>query len=158
MTPLKTTGAAFLAIALLTLSFRAQAQAPACEGTPSNARLLIDIDGMTSAKGLMSASLYPDDKSQFMIKDGALKVWYAPVDRPVTHMCIWLKSPGKYAMAVYHDANSNHKFDKSLFGYSERVGFSNNPRLFLALPSFESVLFNARPGDTTLHIHLVSGK
>ena len=140
------------------LSSQVQAQSPVCEGAPSETRLIIDIEGMSNSKGQMAASLYPGDKSQFLIKDGALKVWYAPVRMPVTQMCIWLKQPGTYAVAVYHDGNSNHKLDLSLFGYSEKMGFSNNPHLMLAKPGYESVRFQAKTGETTLRIRLVSGK
>ena len=158
MTPPKTILAAALGVAICSLSVSANAQTPTCEGTPGPARLLIDISGMTSTRGEMSASLYPGDKSQFLIKNGALKVWYAPVTSPETHMCIWLKAPGTYALSIYHDANSNHKLDVSPFSNSERIGFSNNPKVFWAKPSYESAKFTAKAGDTTLHINLVTGK
>lgn len=130
----------------------------ACVGEPTGHRLILDIYNMSSNRGNITASLYPDIKSAFLVKDGALKVWRAPVTLPYTQMCIWIKAPATYAVAVYHDANNNHKLDLSLFGYSERIGFSNNPGVHFAQPSFESVRFRANAGDTTLSIRLVSGK
>lgn len=135
----------------------ATAQA-ACEGAPTGHRLILNIYNMTSTRGNMTASLYPDIKSAFLVKDGALRVWRSPVTAPYTQMCIWIKAPATYAVAVYHDGNNNHKLDISLFGYSERVGFSNNPGVHFAQPSFESVRFRANPGDTILSIKLVTGK
>ena len=134
------------------------AQVPECEGVPSDTRLLIEVDQIPSSKGHIATSLYPGDKSQFLIKNGALKVWYAPVTLPVTHMCIYVKHPGTYAVVIYHDGNDNHKPDHSLFGYSERAGASNNPHLFFAAPTYESSKFQAKTGDTTLRIHLQTGK
>jgi uncharacterized protein (DUF2141 family) len=69
-------------------------------------------------------------------------------------MCIWLRGPGTYAFAVYHDANSNGKWDHKLLGGIEGFGFSNNPRTLLSAPSYDQVKFQAGPGETTLHLRL----
>jgi uncharacterized protein (DUF2141 family) len=130
------------------------ARAADCEGTPSSAKLSIVVEGVRSSKGLMTASLYPNDKTQFLAKNGALKVWRVPAQAPTTEMCIWLKAPGTYAVAIYHDANANHKLDLGLLGPTEDYGFTNNPRIFLAKPSFNSVKFQAHAGETTVHIRL----
>jgi uncharacterized protein (DUF2141 family) len=146
------------AIGSLALSILALAptlgHAADCEGTPSDAKLTIFVEGVRSGRGLMTASLYPDDKSQFLAKNGALKVWRVPAEAPVTQMCIWLKAPGAYAVAIYHDANANYKLDLGVFGPAEDYGFTNNPRIFLSKPSFNSVRFHARAGETTVHIRL----
>ena len=64
-----------------------------CAGTPGEAKLILEIEGARSDKGLMTASLYPGDKSQFLAKNGALKVWSERARTPATRMCIWLKAP-----------------------------------------------------------------
>ena len=130
------------------------ARAQDCEGTPSAARLSIAVEGVRSSKGLMTASLYPNDKSQFLAKDGALKVWRVPAQAPVTRMCIWLKAPGTYAVAVYHDANANHRFDIGMLGPSEDYGFTRDPRILFSKPSLASVRFPATGPETTVHIRL----
>ncbi|MEO8926562.1 MAG: DUF2141 domain-containing protein [Caulobacteraceae bacterium] len=130
-------------------------QAEDCQGNPGPAKLSIVVEGVPSNKGLMTASLYPGDKSQFLIKNGALKVWSVPAQAPTSRMCIWLpRGPGTYAVAVYHDANSNHRLDIGMFGPTEAYGFSNNPRIMFAKPSFDSVKFQARAGETTVHVRL----
>jgi len=144
-----------LAAAASTLSLAASAQAQACEGTPTGARLEVLIEGVHSDKGKMTASIYPGDRSQFLIKDGALKVWRVPAQAPVTRMCIWLKDgPGVYAFAVYHDANNNGRFDHNLLTGIEGFGFSNNPHTLFSAPSFDQAKFTAGPGVTTLHVRL----
>ncbi len=145
-------------LASLLAFFALQAPGPAaaqeCEGTPGPARLIIQVEGVQSDRGLMTASLYPGDKTQFLIKNGALKVWSVPAAAPVTSMCIWLKATGDYAVAVYHDANANHRLDRGLLGPTEAYGFSRNPRIFLGPPSYDATKFPAAAGDTTIHIHL----
>ena len=130
------------------------AHAEDCQGVPGAAKLSIVVEGVRSNKGLMTASLYPGDKSQFLIKDGALKVWSVPAQPPATRLCIWLRGPGTYAVAIYHDVNSNHRLDIGMFGPTEAYGFSNNPRILFAKPSYESVKFQARAGETAVHIRL----
>jgi uncharacterized protein (DUF2141 family) len=139
----------------LTVLCPALGHTQACQNEPSTAKLEIVIEGVNSNRGLMTGSLYPGDPSQFLIKDGALKAWSVPAVKPETHMCIWLPNgPGTYAFAVYHDANSNGKWDHNLFGQIEGFGFSNNPRTLFSAPSYNQVKFEAREGVTTLHVRL----
>lgn len=145
---------AWCAVLLGLATAPAAARAGDCEGSPSAARLTIVVEGVRSDQGLMTASLYPNDKSQYLVGKGALKVWRVPAHTPETRMCIWLKGPGIYALAIYHDANANLKLDRNLFGPTEGYGFSNNPRIAFAPPALGSVAFAAAAGETTVHIHL----
>jgi len=46
-----------------------------------------------------------------------------------------------YAVAIYHDENSNNKFD-TFFGIpQEHYGFSNNANVFFGPPAFEDASF-----------------
>jgi uncharacterized protein (DUF2141 family) len=145
--------AAFAAAMIVAIS--ATAQAETCEGTPTAARLEVLIEGVKSSVGHIAGSIYPGDPSQFLIKDGALKVWRVPAEAGVTRMCIWLKNgPGVYAFAVYHDANDNGRWDHNLFKGIEGFGFSNNPHTLFSAPSFDEVKFRADEGVTTLHVRL----
>jgi uncharacterized protein (DUF2141 family) len=128
-----------------------------CEGAPSANKLSILIEGVRSSQGQMTASLYPDEKTQFLAKGGALKVWRVPVVAPVTAMCIWLKAPGIYGVAVYHDANANGKLDLGMLGPSEDYGFSRNPHILFSKPSLASVRFPAAGAETTIHVRLDRG-
>ncbi|HZL01322.1 MAG TPA: DUF2141 domain-containing protein [Caulobacteraceae bacterium] len=125
-----------------------------CEGAPTATRLNVVVEGVRSDKGLMTSSLYPDDRSQFLVTNGALKVWRVPAKAPVTTMCMWLKGAGTFAVAVYQDLNANHRLDIGALGPTEPYGFSNNPRIFLSKPSLDSVKFQAGAGETTIHVRL----
>lgn len=60
--------------------------------------------------------------------------------------------PGKhYAIAIYHDANSNLRMDKNFLGIpTEKYGFSKNARNTFGLPSFESASFTFGDSATLL--------
>ncbi len=46
-------------------------------------------------------------------------------------------APGAYAVAVYHDENANHDFDRGMFGIPlEGYAFSNGATVFLGPPDF----------------------
>ncbi len=140
--------------ALLLAGASAAVAQPSCEGTPSDTQLHIVIDGVRSDDGLMAATLYADDEATFLKSKGSLKVWRVPAHSPTTTMCIWLPHPGSYAVAAYHDANSNLKWDHSSLGSIEGFGFSRNPMIFFSPPSLKATRFQAPVGDTTLRIHL----
>ena len=151
MTMLKAATACAAAIATIAPG---AANAETCQNPPTGVKLTIIVDNVNAARGQMTGSLYPGDKSQFLIKDGALKVWHVPATAPQTHMCIWLRGPGTYAFAVYHDANSNGKWDHNLLGKIEGFGFSRNPHTLFSAPQYEQVKFNTTGAETILHVRL----
>lgn len=142
------------ALALAMTAPAAVAVADTCQGTPSAAKLVITVSGVREARGLMTASLYPDDKSQFLVKNGALKVWSVAAAAPATRLCIWLKGAGTYALAVYQDLNSNHRFDVGSLGPKEPYGFSRNPRILFSKPALSAVRFPATAAVTSLTVRL----
>ena len=142
------------ACAVLMMAGSGASAAPACEGVPSEAQLHIVVEGVRSTAGLVTASLYGDDEVHFLKSNGSLKVWRVPAVSPSTPMCIWLPKPGRYEIAVYHDANGNLKWDHASLGSIEGFGFSRNPTIFLSPPSLKSTRFEAGVGETTIHVHL----
>jgi uncharacterized protein (DUF2141 family) len=51
--------------------------------------------------------------------------------------------PGRYAVSAYHDANTNEKLDRGLFGIpKERYGFSEDARGFGGPPEFRDAAFD----------------
>ena len=46
-----------------------------------------------------------------------------------------------YAIAIYHDKNSNNKFDTFLSIPQEKFGFSNDAKSFFGPPSFDEAAF-----------------
>jgi uncharacterized protein (DUF2141 family) len=63
--------------------------------------------------------------------------------------------PGTYAVAVYHDVNSNHKLDTNFLGIpSEPVGASNDAKGSMGPPHFEDAKFSYPGKVLTLQIHM----
>jgi uncharacterized protein (DUF2141 family) len=116
------------------------AQQPDCTGHEGPVRLYVDVEGVRTAEGLIAITLYADDSSRFLAKRGSLYVGRTPAKAPVTSTCIYLPGTGVYALGVYHDADGDRSIDRNAIGLpTEAVGFSNNPRLFLSMPSFRAV-------------------
>lgn len=61
---------------------------------------------------------------------------------------------GNYAIAVFHDANSDGKINYNLLGApTEAYGFSNNARKMFSAPSFKEAMFR-HAGETNLKIDI----
>lgn len=62
---------------------------------------------------------------------------------------------GEYAFSVLHDANSNGKMDKNLFGMpTESYAFSNNALGRMGPPSFEQARFTIPAAGATTRVSL----
>lgn len=56
--------------------------------------------------------------------------------------------PGRYAVSIFHDQNSNAKLDTFLGVPREGFGFSRNPVIRFGAPKFDSVGIELVPGFT----------
>ncbi len=144
---------ALLASSALLLGSPATAKAgppTGCTGTPSATWLGVKVDGVRNAKGQIAITLYPDDAGKFLAKGGALAVGRVKAVSGTTRGCIFLPKTGTYAIAIYHDENTNEKLDRNGILPAEGYGFTNNPSTMAGLPSFRSVRLNvAKSGMTT---------
>lgn len=130
-------------------------QQTSCTGTKSDTRLYVDVEGLRSGNGLVAVTLYADDSSRFLASRGSLYVGRVSASAPRTSVCIHLPSTGTYALAVYHDANANRKFDRTGIGLpAEGYGFSNNPAVILGLPSFRAVRLAVPRNDMRTRVRL----
>lgn len=117
--------------------------------------LRIHVTGFRNNKGkaggtiFASADGWPEQTSKavvhgpFPIENGqALEEFHLPA--------------GKYAVAVIHDENSNHKLDRNFLGIpKEGFGFANNPRVALSAPSFNSAATQVSCPVTQLEVRLI---
>ena len=145
-----------LALVLTALTLPARAQgAIACDGSAAQARLVVRVTGVANTKGNLTITVYPDDADRFLAKGGKLLRARVPVVVPLTESCFALPAAGSYAIAVYHDANGDHDFNRTFVGMpAEGYGFSNNPVTKLGLPGFKEVRFAAKAGDNPVYIKL----
>ena len=62
---------------------------------------------------------------------------------------------GNYALAIFHDENSNGDLDTNAVGIpSEGFGFSNNPRILFGPPSFNKAKIKLGSSNKTISVKL----
>lgn len=128
---------------------------PKCEGPDSGTTLAVQVSGMTSARGEIAITVYPSDPKRFLAPRGKLLRVRPKTVAPTTQACFNLPGPGTYAVAVYHDANGNEDFDRTVIGMpAEGFGFSNDAPTRFGLPAFEAVRFSVKPGANPIRIKL----
>jgi uncharacterized protein (DUF2141 family) len=147
--------APILALLGLTLCAAPALADPNCEGPDSATTLAVQVSGMTSARGEMAITVYGADPKKFLAPKGKLLRVRPKAAAPTTQACFNLPGPGTYAVAVYHDANANEDFDRSVIGMpTEGFGFSNDAPTKFGLPAFEAVRFTVKAGANQTHIKL----
>jgi uncharacterized protein (DUF2141 family) len=131
---------------------------PPCLGTASQVRLVIAVENVKSRSGTIMVTVYPDDPQRFLKRGGpvrGLSGLAVPAEAPVTHVCVWLPEPGRYGISIYHDANTNRRFDQNFLGLPvEGFGFSNNPATLVGPPGFSAAAFQAARGETAIPIRM----
>ena len=131
----------------------ASALAQGCAGTPGGgaAKLTTVATGVRAAKGEVAFTVYPDDRRRFLKGGAKLLRVRTPARSGTTSACFWLP-PGHYAVAIYHDENGDHDFNRTLWAPKEGFGFSNDAPTSIGLPKFEAARFPLPAGGTTIRI------
>ena len=62
--------------------------------------------------------------------------------------------PDRYGIVVFHDLNDNASLDSHFFGPNEPYGFSQNPNIFFAPPSFETIQVSINQNQRTFEVVL----
>ncbi len=105
--------------------------------------------------GNITFTLYGSRPASFLAHKGSIAIDRITLTGVAADACFVVSTPGVYALAVYHDENNNHHFDRSLIGLPlEGYGFSNNAVIFMSPPSFASVRFTVQPGDNHVTMSL----
>jgi uncharacterized protein (DUF2141 family) len=142
-------------LVLCGLAGAARADLTPCQGSAGRTRLTVTVEGVRSAEGLIAITLYPDDPKRFLVHKGQIGILRTPATAGSTTACVVLPDAGVYAVAVYHDANGDHRLNRTAIGLpSEAWGFSNDPPTILSLPAFKSVRFRTQAGDNAIRIRL----
>ena len=106
--------------------------------TAAPAELEVDIEQVRSAKGVLHLCLtrspthFPDCSSD----PAAVKRTVPAATRDVRFDRL---TPGRYAVAVFHDENNNRKLDTTLGIPREGFAFSRNPKVRFGAPRFSQV-------------------
>ena len=113
----------------------------------------IDLSGLRSERGTIHVCLtrkpahFPNCKSD----PGALRSSAAAS----THrLHLTRVPPGRYAIAVFHDENSNRNLDKFAGIPKEGFAFSRNPSIKFRAPRFEEVATSLAPGANQVRLKM----
>jgi len=147
----------FLTVSAVALALGAtSAAAENCEGQAGGGavKLTVDTSSLRAAQGEVAVTVYPDNSERFLAPHGKLLRARVTATLPVTRACFWLP-PGVYAVAVYHDQNGDHGFDRDALGRPvEGFGFSNDAPTKFNVPKFEAVRFRLPAGGKTISLHM----
>ncbi len=153
------TNAAFTAIVLVTLAFFASPASAApsstantCSATAGHTVLAVTVKGVHSSKGEVAITVYPGDPKRFLAAHAKLARVRLPA-APIVHACMAVPKAGDYAIAIYHDENGDHHFNRSFVGFpAEGYGFSNDAPAVAGLPTYSATKFTAHDGVNSLTI------
>lgn len=109
--------------------------------------LILKIKNFDNQSGLIHIAIY-NEQEKFPKKEGKILGFKEKTSKIIENNYeINNLKEGIYAVAIFHDENSNDKFD-SFFGIpNEKYGFSNNPSIFLSAPKFEQSSFDLRQNE-----------
>ncbi len=122
-----------------------------CATLAQNKKLTVTITNIKNTQGksirlavFNSKGNFPNDKS---VKEVELKATTSTIKFEVElHF-------GEYAIAVFHDVNSNEKLDKNMFGVpKEPYGFSQNFKPKFSAPVFNDCKFTFNESNNSLSI------
>ncbi|MCF0061536.1 DUF2141 domain-containing protein [Dyadobacter chenwenxiniae] len=103
--------------------------------------LNIEFTNIQKGQGKLWIAIYkPEEKFAGKEKPNTYKI--VEVKAAAPQNVAFELSPGRYALAVYHDLNSNGMLDKNFVGIpKEPYGFSKNFRPKFSAPKFEDCEF-----------------
>ena len=114
------------------------------------ADLKVTVSALRSTEGTVHISLY-NSAEAFPKLGRMLEEKVVPASAAVTTFSGI--EPGTYAVAVYHDENSNNKFDQGLFGIPlEGYAFSRDAQVFLGPPPFADAAFDVEANGRAITI------
>jgi uncharacterized protein (DUF2141 family) len=132
------------------------AQSPVASTASGNCTLVVHVTGFRNQKGDAGGSLFaspngwPEDNSKAFTHAGF------PIEGDHATLTFSHVPLGRYAIAVLHDENSNHKLDRNFLHIpKEGFGFANNPHVGLSPPKWEDAAVNVTCPVTEINIHLI---
>ena len=119
-----------------------------------SADLEVSLKAVRNAKGQLRIAVFNDPK-EFPRGDEISSLNIKAKSGDVTALIKGMK-PGKYAIAIHHDENSNKQMDTNFIGLpKEGYGFSNDARVFLGPPNFSAASFVIGDVFKKINIHII---
>ena len=112
--------------------------------------LNVKITNIKEVNGHLEIGVY-NNPELFPKVDQQYKVFYIKVTASNMNYTIKGLKHGQYALAIFHDLNSDTICNRNIMGIpTEKYGFSNNVRPFLSAPSFEDAAINLNSKKTII--------
>lgn len=119
-----------------------------------NSRLTVEIKGLKNQKGSLRLSLFSNEQGFPNRSDRAIAFRCVEAKEAPVSVTFDQLAPGRYAVAVIHDANNDGKLNTGILGIpKEGFGFSRNPRIGIGAPSFQDTAISVT-GESTIQIKL----
>lgn len=119
---------------------------------PATYTLTIYVDGVNQDGGNIGVLVFNNDKGWAEDRTAAMLDIVEPAHPGTVVVKVPNLPAGKYAIAIAHDVNKNHKLDKNFFGVpKEQWGMSNNPHATIKTPAFSKATFTVDK-DSDIHI------
>jgi uncharacterized protein (DUF2141 family) len=122
---------------------------------PASCSVVVHVSGFRNQKGELGVAVFSSPDGWPEANDNAFFHKDFPINGDASTAQFTLPQ-GRYAIAVLHDENENHKLDKNFMGVpKEGFGFSNNPKVGLSAPGFDSAAFQFSCQSTEVSIRLI---
>jgi len=109
-----------------------------------NGTIKIEISGINEIKGLAVIGLYKNSDNFPDVTKSYLGVYLLIKEEKIKYSFSNIPN-GTYAIAVFHDRNSNKKLDKNFLGIpKEGYAFSNNAKANFGAPGFDEAKFDLK--------------
>jgi len=127
----------------------------ASDCVPGTGQVQVTVEGVT-AEGILAVELYRPSKRDFLKKKSRIhRIRVAAENGPQT-VCFEPQTPGRYAVATYHDKNGNRDLDQKInLMPKEPFGLSTNPKLRWGIPRFDEADFEVPEEGLEITIQLV---
>ena len=113
------------------------------------AKLTVVIDGLRHQSGQVCLRVYANEQGFPASAKGVVQSGCTKVTGTVASKEFYGLKPGKYAVALYADKNSDSKLNTNFLGIpSEGFGISNNPKAKTRAPKFTEASFNLSQNKT----------
>lgn len=121
------------------------AYGPMAMAQEARERLLVTINGFPAVSGYAMVALFDSEAAYKSDEDRACYSQRIKLTRTQVRLVFEDLDSGWYAMAIFHDANSNNVLDKNKMGIpKESYAFSNNVRGLFGPPSFDKAKFQIK--------------
>lgn len=116
------------------------------------ADLTVEVRGLANERGTVNVALF--DKAENFTKT-ALVGESAPATLKPAVLVFRNVAPGSYALAAFHDANSNGKLDTNMLGLpTEKYGFSRDAMGAFGPPRFDAAKITVGKDNLSIIINL----